>query len=129
MLKNTPDWFATARCKGLPPEHINELFYPTDKDSIGQYGMDGVVYCQGCQHRVACLEFALECGEKDGTWGGVRADRRIRWMARGWYAETMIEVEDREVNAKMLLRQVMDAKKAAAPKDDRPLTLFDCMEA
>lgn len=73
---NTPaldqSWKDRAACIGIDPE----LFFPERGESL----REAKRVCYGCEVREACLDYALEMGEKFGVWGGQseRERRRIR---------------------------------------------------
>jgi len=59
-------------CRGVDPD----LFFP----GLGVSPREAKEICKTCDARLACLEFALQNGEKFGVWGGTseRQRRRIR---------------------------------------------------
>ena len=65
-------WQREANCLGVHPD----LFFP----ERGASTREAKEVCRGCVVREACLEFALNNGEKFGIWGGMseRERRRIR---------------------------------------------------
>ena len=65
-------WQREANCLGVHPD----LFFP----ERGASTREAKEVCRGCVVREACLEFALNTGEKFGIWGGMseRERRRIR---------------------------------------------------
>lgn len=69
-------WVTQGACQGHDPD----LFFPTQGESVAQ----AKAICGDCPVREACLEYALENGEKFGIWGGTseRERRRIRSQRR-----------------------------------------------
>ena len=65
-------WQDLANCLGVDPE----LFFP----ERGASTREAKEVCRGCVVRGEGLEFALDIGEKFGSWGGMseRERRRIR---------------------------------------------------
>jgi len=63
------DWHARAACSGLNPDD----WFPTK--GSGDHARAKQI-CVGCPVREACLEDALERGEKQGIWGGASPRRR-----------------------------------------------------
>lgn len=76
-----PDWRDAAACRNKNPR--TWFPWPTGHD-FGRYASEAkatakpaIEVCNGCPVRVACLEFAITNGEKDGVWGGmIPTDRR-----------------------------------------------------
>lgn len=60
-----------AACADANPE----LFFPR-RGSGGLKVELAKAYCWGCQHRVACLEFAVRTGQWYGVWGGLTEEER-----------------------------------------------------
>jgi WhiB family transcriptional regulator, redox-sensing transcriptional regulator len=65
-------WQVQANCMGVDPD----LFFP----ERGASTREAKEVCRGCVVREACLEYALDNGEKFGIWGGMseRERRRLR---------------------------------------------------
>ena len=63
-------WRDLGACRGLEPG----IFYPEDDADAG----DAKAVCEGCNVRVACLEYALQIREKQGVWGGATERERRR---------------------------------------------------
>ena len=65
-------WKDLSNCLGVDPD----LFFP----ERGASTREAKEVCRGCEVRIACLEYALQNGEKFGIWGGMseRERRRIR---------------------------------------------------
>lgn len=61
-----------GNCRGVDPD----LFFP----ERGASTREAKEVCRGCVVRQACLDYALEAGEKHGIWGGMseRERRRLR---------------------------------------------------
>ncbi len=66
-------WHAEANCLGVHPD----LFFP----ERGASTREAKEVCRGCMVREACLEFALDNGEKFGIWGG-KSERERRGIRR-----------------------------------------------
>lgn len=76
MTRPADSWAAQAACRGLDVR----MFYP---DS-GKRSTPAQRVCAGCLVRAACLEHALEVGERHGVWGGATEDqRRVMRRSRG----------------------------------------------
>lgn len=46
---------------------------------------NAIAMCESCPVRLACLDYAIEHGERDGIWAGVRMDgneNKSDWLAR-----------------------------------------------
>src|SRR5690606_20958322 len=72
-------WQDLANCLGVDPD----LFFP----ERGASTREAKAVCQGCVVKDDCLEYALQNGEKIGSWGGMsererRRSRRQRALAR-----------------------------------------------
>ena len=64
-------WFKDlGRCAEADPE----IFYP---EKGGGY-LAAKEVCYGCEVRAACLDYALEHGERYGIWGGLSENERRR---------------------------------------------------
>jgi WhiB family redox-sensing transcriptional regulator len=78
-------WKAYAACRDLDPS----IFFP----GRGEPTKHAKAICAGCPVRKACLNYALENGEKYGVWGGVaeaerrRMRRQRRVELREFYTE------------------------------------------
>lgn len=103
-----------ANCKGLDPE----LFFP---EKLGPGLAPARKVCEACEVREACLEYALEVGERWGIWGGMsdkqrRTERRQR--AVGPERADLIEARKRqdanEATRRYQKRQRMAARPAPA---------------
>lgn len=71
-LLERPTWMAEANCRGLDPD----LFFP----QRGQPTEQAKQVCRACDVQAECLTYAVNHGEKFGTWGGMseRERRKIR---------------------------------------------------
>jgi WhiB family redox-sensing transcriptional regulator len=63
-------WRELGACRGLDPG----IFYPETDEEADQ----AKSVCGECDVRVACLEHALSCREKQGVWGGATERERRR---------------------------------------------------
>jgi WhiB family redox-sensing transcriptional regulator len=68
-------WRELAECKDVPPS----IFY--DRESREDI-LRAKSYCEKCEVRIACLDHALEVGEKHGVWGGLTEDERENLQQR-----------------------------------------------
>lgn len=75
-------WRARARCRGVD----TSVFYARRGDNITLEVAKRI--CRGCPVKVECLQYALERGERFGTWGGVSEARRRGLRARRARADT-----------------------------------------
>ncbi len=68
-------WHRDALCAETDPE----IFFPEQGGSVSE----GKAICAECTVRAECLDYALETGQRFGTWGGVseRQRRRLLGMA------------------------------------------------
>ena len=65
-----PEWQARAACLGIGPN----TFFPEPDDSrrIKESNKaKALALCGGCEVQPECSQFALDIGEKFGTWGGM----------------------------------------------------------
>jgi WhiB family redox-sensing transcriptional regulator len=71
------EWQDSAKCAGSDVQ----MFYP-DEDQYRSDPHGATLICMECPVRHACLETAMERGEKFGIWGGMtpreRANLRIK---------------------------------------------------
>lgn len=67
------DWMERANCKGVD----TQAFYPSD----GDFAVEAIRACLGCDVRAECLDYALVNNEQ-GIWGGTSQRERAR-MRRG----------------------------------------------
>ena len=69
-----PDWWeAYGRCREVDAD----TFYPEN----GQSADGAKRICQGCPVRDACLDWALDVGERWGVWGG-KSERQRKILAK-----------------------------------------------
>ncbi len=59
-----------AKCIGIK----SEMFF----SEIADEQLEAKEHCQNCTIRPACLEYALETGEKYGVWGGMTPKERAK---------------------------------------------------
>lgn len=72
----TPDWMASAACRGMNPES----FFPARLDT--EQRAAALEVCAGCPVKASCLQRA--CDERhDGIWGGTTGSERQRQFGRG----------------------------------------------
>ena len=77
-----PEWHAQAACLGAGPG----VFFPEPDSSRETKEINkakALAFCDICEVQPECSRFALDVGEKFGTWGGMdepelRQARRIR---------------------------------------------------
>ena len=65
------DWFQRAKCKG----NTELNFFP----EAGHHAKEVLVFCSTCPVRRQCFEYAVDNMLDDGIWGGVSANRRVRY--------------------------------------------------
>jgi WhiB family transcriptional regulator, redox-sensing transcriptional regulator len=81
------DWRQFANCRGTPVD----AFFPAHAAGRRASGPDPLTLqakklCARCPVRSACLRFALETNQDDGTWGGLDEGERRRYR-RQWLTE------------------------------------------
>lgn len=69
-LNISQDWRERAACRGLDADR----FFPEKHGTA--IGNQAKQVCKGCRVRQACLNYALEVGEKHGIWGGLSERQR-----------------------------------------------------
>lgn len=87
MTSDHQSWRAKAKCKDLPLEEVDRLFF------VGRGGKTtkGKEFCSNCKVKVQCLNFALFYGE-EGIWGGLHdTDRQAIPEVIGILSSTIIE--------------------------------------
>lgn len=62
-------WRDRAACRGM-----DDLFFPEE----GHNTLPAKKVCDGCPVVSACLEYALETGQRYGVWGGTSEKERKR---------------------------------------------------
>lgn len=67
-----PDWQEDARCMDRDPD----LMFPTNTRDVNIV----IEFCRGCDVREACLDYAIENGEKLGIWGGTSERERKKMI-------------------------------------------------
>ena len=65
-------WRQRGACQGLDPA----VFFPEEGDD--DMADVAISVCGTCDVRIACLEHALACREKEGVWGGTTERERRR---------------------------------------------------
>lgn len=73
---NAPYWWLRAACRGMD----TSIFYP-EKDRKANDAHAKRI-CQACPVKDQCLKYALETGEKHGTWGGMTTTERNNYRRR-----------------------------------------------
>lgn len=73
LLPSAPAWTGDALCAQV----ATEMFFPEKGGST----KDAKRICGDCPVREACLEYALENGERFGIWGGL-SERERRALIR-----------------------------------------------
>jgi WhiB family transcriptional regulator, redox-sensing transcriptional regulator len=80
---NELDWRETATCRDLDPE----LFFPVGVTGMAIEQIDAAkAFCNTCESKEACLEFAITTNQEYGVWGATTEDER-RVLRRVWRAE------------------------------------------
>jgi WhiB family redox-sensing transcriptional regulator len=68
------EWMNRAACTDTDPE----LFFPVSSEGPGaRQREEAKRVCAGCPVRAACLEYALESGQRSGVWGGLDERERV----------------------------------------------------
>lgn len=67
-------WVDSAACRGLDPT----IFHPTTEEETET----AKAVCAQCPVIALCLEHAIEHREKNGVWGGVTEQERVRIIRR-----------------------------------------------
>lgn len=70
VAERDPRAFDNANCRGVDVA----LFYP----ERGESPAEAKAVCAGCSVRDACLDYALEHGERFGVWAGTSENERRR---------------------------------------------------
>lgn len=73
MSAHTDDWKERARCREAPIELF--LTFDTDEDEPFYPPRAAEAYCNVCDVRVECLQYALE-NQEVGVWGGTTGYQR-----------------------------------------------------
>jgi WhiB family transcriptional regulator, redox-sensing transcriptional regulator len=80
---NELDWRETATCRDLDPE----LFFPVGVTGMAIEQIDAAkAFCNTCESKEQCLEFAITTNQEYGVWGATTEDER-RVLRRVWRAE------------------------------------------
>lgn len=78
MILERPDWQDKSACKGVS----HEIFFPDNPGGQESVYNQAIRFCEACEVRKECLEFALsfEQGKRDryGVFGGMTP--RQRWV-------------------------------------------------
>lgn len=69
-----PEWMSHGTCSQIDPE----AWFP----EMGQSTRDAKKVCTTCPVQTACLQYALDNGERYGVWGGL-SERERRRLGRG----------------------------------------------
>lgn len=64
------DWREQAKCKDLPPDQADKLFFP----GAGGKSNSAKKFCSDCPVRLECTDSATLGKEEFGYWGGIAAD-------------------------------------------------------
>ena len=80
--KDDASWRDAAACRDADPD----LFFPvgTTGDAIEDTAA-AVALCRRCPVREQCLEYAMATNQRDGIWGAMSEDDRMR-MRSAWVA-------------------------------------------
>lgn len=70
-------WHIHGACYGMDPDEADELFFPVPRDHWAT--AEAKELCALCPVRRDCLNYALENGIKQGTWGGLTEAERRPW--------------------------------------------------
>ena len=71
-----PTW-AAAACREADPE----LFFPIGRGDVGRTRL-AIAFCNRCQVKETCLEFAMRDRHLVGIWGGTDEEDRARRRGR-----------------------------------------------
>lgn len=74
LLPKPPAWMGDAVCAQTDPE----VFFPEKAERVK--ASDAKAVCSRCPVKNACLEWAINNGERHGVWGGTteRQRRKLR---------------------------------------------------
>jgi WhiB family redox-sensing transcriptional regulator len=81
-------WMRHAACRGIDPE----LFFP----HRGEDTRSPKAVCRRCPVRRACLDYALDTGERFGVWGGTSETDRRRLRREGRNGNALLAVATAE---------------------------------
>uniref|UniRef100_A0AAU2ACJ9 Transcriptional regulator WhiB n=1 Tax=Streptomyces sp. NBC_00093 TaxID=2975649 RepID=A0AAU2ACJ9_9ACTN len=73
-------WQERGRCRSLPTEEIDELFFHAARDRAAIDAAKAI--CGNCPVRKACFDYALDNEIRQGMWGGLTEDERRPWHGR-----------------------------------------------
>lgn len=70
--------FPNAKCAQLAKQGINPdpIFNPSTRSEVMRNMKQAKELCFSCEHRIECLEWALENREPEGIWGGLTVTAR-----------------------------------------------------
>ena len=88
-LPQPPAWMAGAICAQTDPE----VFFPERAERIK--ASDAKAVCSRCPVKDACLNWALDNGERYGVWGGTteRQRRKLRRVGNDRLAAATLEAQ------------------------------------
>lgn len=72
------DWRDQAKCLGTPIE----TFYEDESTGLAKFICNGGMGSAPCPVRQACLDYALDNGERYGVWGGL-SEWELRHLQKG----------------------------------------------
>ena len=76
LLTRQPVWFPQAACSSLP---WTMFFCEERKD---EKDLPGLVVCQTCEVKQACLDWSMQTGCREGIFGGVTSHQRDKLRRR-----------------------------------------------
>lgn len=68
------EWRELAACRGVDPD----VFFPAQ----GEFYTAAKYYCDRCEVRTDCLDYAVNNGETEGIWGGLPPKQRRKIKRR-----------------------------------------------
>lgn len=69
QLQNALDVVGEVPCQSAP-----DMFFPVKGEFMSNQMLSyAKKLCTGCPIRQICLDYAVDCGETEGVWGGVGA--------------------------------------------------------
>ena len=75
MIEYASNWRAESACLNTDPD----VFFPVAVGTAaGKLVTRALRICDGCPVKQQCLDYAMRSGEKDGIWGGITPEERIR---------------------------------------------------
>ena len=67
-----PEWMTSAGCQGYPVA----WWYAEPHQVVERRRAQAI--CEGCQVRAVCAGYAIEQGQRYGTWGGLSERQRAK---------------------------------------------------